>query len=211
MFQETRRPFTEAERAEIQSIVRGPPPHTFRGVGRGLFIAVVVTLVAAIVAPDRLLSWPAAVALGGAAGGITFVRARFRRREPPPWTRAFRVDLDAGIALVQLVRPREAIAVEESEDEGSQFLIGLTDGRGMFLVGQDLYGSEEERRFPCREFEVVFAPHSGHRLSLTCHGEYLAPKHRPEFRPEEFDDEELPRDGEMLSPDRYRKLGDGAS
>ncbi len=44
--------------------------------------------------------------------------------------------------------------------------------------------------------------------SLTRRREHLAPKHRVAFRPEEFDDEEFPRDGEVLAPRRYRELSE---
>jgi len=209
MIQQTTRPFTDTERARLESLLRGPPPDRFRGVGRGVFIAVVATLVTMIVLPEHYLAWPAHVVVGIVAGVAAFIKMRFWPREPP-WARRYRADLEAGVARVSVIRAQEAIAVEEVEDEGSQYLIGLPDGRGIFLVGQDLYDCEEERRFPCREFEVVFAPRSGQRLSLTRRGAYLPPRHRAAFRPEEFEEEEFPKDGAVLSPRRYKRLSKGA-
>jgi len=209
MIQQTTRPLTDTERAQLESLLRGPPPHRLRGVGRGVFIAVVVTLVTMIVLPEQYLAWPAHLVVGIVAGVVAFIKLRFWPREPA-WARLYRADLDAGLARVSIVRAREAVAVEEVEDEGSQYLLGLPDGRGIFLFGQDLYDCEEEGRFPCREFEVVFAPRSGQRLSLTRRGEYLAPRHRAAFRPEEFDEEEFPQDGAVLSPRRYKRLSKGA-
>ena len=210
MLQETTRPFTDEEREQLASLIHAARPLPFWGLGRSLLIAVITTLAAMIVMPDDFLPWPAPFAIGTLAGAIAFMTLRLRWQEP--WhVRPYRDDLEAGVAVVRSVRAHEAIAVEEIEDEGNQYLIGVPDGRGIFLAGQDLYDCETEGRFPREEFEVVFAPRSGMRLSLSTRGEFLTPKRRAGFRPEEFDEADPPNDGEILSPDRYRELSEGAA
>ncbi len=86
-----------------------------------------------------------------------------------------RGELGDGCAEVHRYRAIEAIRVQEREDEGTGFLLKLEDGRTLFLAGQLFYELEEERRFPCREFEVDWTPRSRWRLDLRCIGEYLPP------------------------------------
>ena len=75
---------------------------------------------------------PAHVAVGAVAGVVAFAKVRFWPRESE-WARLYRADLDASVARVTVVRALEAVAVAEVEDEGSQYLIGLRDGRGSLL------------------------------------------------------------------------------
>ena len=118
-----------------------------------------------------------------------------------------RADLEAGVAEVRVFHAAEAVRVEETEDEGSQYLVRLVDGRAVFRVGQDLYGCEEARRFPCTRFEIAQVPRSGHVLGTRCLGEYLAPAAvRPAFTDREHARGLVPDDGEVIDGGRYEAL-----
>ena len=90
---------------------------------------------------------------------------------------------------------RDAIAIEEAEDEGLGYYLQLTDGRVLYLGGQYLYDLAEERRFPATEFEVAVAATTGALVSLTPAGAYLAPSStRPPFTAGEWDAGLVPED-----------------
>ncbi|HEX2188263.1 MAG TPA: hypothetical protein VHG51_05160 [Longimicrobiaceae bacterium] len=140
----------------------------------------------------------------GAACGLlaaTYVYRRIRtfcRRTAAPHLE----ELAADRVEETRVRARDAIRVEESEDEGSAFYLLLEDGRVLFLAGQYLYDEEEDGRFPCTEFVLVRTPLTRLVLDLRCTGAPLPPCGvRPPFTAEEFRADRVPEDGAVLETD----------
>ncbi len=110
-------------------------------------------------------------------------------------------------------RTREAIKVEEFEDEGSAYYLLLEDGRVLFLMGQYLYEAEEEGRFPCTEFVIGRIPRSRLVLDLRCLGTPFAPSDvQGHFTEAEFRGDQVPEDGAVLEIDfaRPRERGRAA-
>ena len=107
-------------------------------------------------------------------------------------------DLAGGIAEVTRFHAIEAIRVEESEDEGGGYFLHLKDGRSLFLRDQYLFDLEENKKFPCSEFEVARGPKSGAILNLVCCGSYfpsqkiIAPFRQPDLK-------EVPTDGDIVA------------
>ena len=97
-------------------------------------------------------------------------------------------DLANGVAEVTRFHATKAIRVEELEDEGGGYFLHLKDGRTLFLQGQHLFDLEENKQFPCSEFEVARGPKSGAILNIVCCGAYFpsqkitAPFRRPDLK-----------------------------
>jgi hypothetical protein len=83
-------------------------------------------------------------------------------------------DLAGGVAEVTRYRATKAIRFEELEHEGGGYFLHLEDGLTLFLRGQHLFDLEENKMFPCSEFEVIRGPKSGAILSLVCCGSYFS-------------------------------------
>jgi hypothetical protein len=111
---------------------------------------------------------------------------------------SYQDDLAGGVAKVTRFHATRAIRVEELEDEGSGYFLHLEDGRTLFLRGQYLFDLEENKRFPCSEFEVTRGPKSGAILSLVCCGSYfpsqkiIAPFRQPDLKA-------VPMDGDIVA------------
>jgi hypothetical protein len=110
-----------------------------------------------------------------------------------------RQDLAEGLAEVQTFRARECYRVEELDDEGVSYYLHLEDGAVLFLSGQYLYEPEENKTFPCTEFDLVRGPRSRRLLNLVTRGSYLNPlKTLKAFRLTGLRDGQGPVDGEIL-------------
>ena len=111
---------------------------------------------------------------------------------------SYQDDLAGGVAEVTRFHATKAIRVEELEDEGSGYFLHLGDDRTLFLRGQHLFDLEENKRFPCSEFEVIRGPKSGAILSLVCCGSYfpsqkiIAPFRQPDLKA-------VPMDGDIVA------------
>lgn len=64
---------------------------------------------------------------------------------------------------------------DELEDEGLHFVLGLSDGRTLFLSGQLLYEHFRARRFPSTNFTLSRDRHTGEVLGLKCSGQWVDP------------------------------------
>ena len=96
-------------------------------------------------------------------------------------------------------RPRRSPSSGRTRGRASS---ALEDGRTLFLAGQLFYELEEERKFPCREFEVDWTPRSGWRLDLRCIGEYLPPSADRAAFPKEAQKQRLtPSNGAVFEGD----------
>jgi hypothetical protein len=108
---------------------------------------------------------------------------------------------------------RRALAVEESEDEGSSYFLELTDGRVLFLTGQYLYDYEPDeheerpRAFPCSEFSIRRHKTERYVVDVHCGGTVLAPEAtaRP-FTTEDWDSGRVPDDGEVITSMTYAAI-----
>jgi len=123
-------------------------------------------------------------------------------------------DLAAGQAECTTFEVKDALRVEEAEDEGSAYYLKLADGRVLFLSGQYLYEYEESEaedgqpipaRFPCRRFTLARGPESRLFLDLEVHGEPFPPSEELlPFTTEEHRAGIVPEDGAVLTLDFER-------
>ncbi len=103
------------------------------------------------------------------------------------------------LAEVLTFSAEDAIQVEELEDEASRYFFRLSDGQVLFLSGQYLYDYEEEKKFPCTEFDVVRTSDSKVVIGLDCRGTYFpASKLLPPFGPKVFENDSVPQDLEIV-------------
>jgi hypothetical protein len=111
---------------------------------------------------------------------------------------SYQDDLAGGVAEVTRFHATKAIRVEELEDEGGGYFLHLENGRTLFLRGQHLFDLEENKKFPCSEFEVARGPKSGAILNLVCCGSYfpsqkiIAPFRQPDLKA-------VPTDGDIVA------------
>lgn len=125
-------------------------------------------------------------------------------------------DLESrGKLLIQPYRAVRSFTVEEFEDEGSHYYIELDDGRVLYLNGQYLYGFEEitddpdcnqQRSFPCTEFEVLRHKQAGYVIDIRCAGSVLEPEVvAPSFSKEQLR-RGIPEDGDIIEDKTYESL-----
>lgn len=126
-------------------------------------------------------------------------------------------DLEAhGLLEKQTFSARRAFAVEEYDDEGSQYFIELVDGRVLFLIGQYLYDFEplvededdeaRDRAFPCTAFEVLRHRTGGYVIDIRCQGIVLEPEFiLPPIAWESWQ-LEMPEDGEIFTSLSYDEI-----
>ena len=111
---------------------------------------------------------------------------------------SYQDDLAGGVAEVTRFHATKAIRVEELEDEGGGYFLHLKDGRTLFLRGQYLFHLEENKKFPCSEFELTRGPKSGALLSLVCCGSYFpSQKMTALFRQPDL--QTIPIDGDIVA------------
>ena len=116
-----------------------------------------------------------------------------------------------GLLTEEQHRAERAFAVEEFEDEGSQYFIELDDGRVLFLCGQYLYEDEPEgeepRRFPCTEFTILRHKKHGYVVDLVCTGDVFEPEGTaPHLTPERWGSDEWPDDGDIIEGVTYDQV-----
>ena len=159
---ETTRQMSEEERA----LLHEPPTKLFDW-WTGLVSAAcgfALTFLVVLLAAGFL---PYAAVVRGAVAAATLVSLALymwiQRRERIKLQR--QIDLVAREGGAECVKSaiyaiRDAVAVEEFEDEGLSYFLLLDDGRTLFLSGQYLYGPAE-KGFPWASFEVVRVAHGG--------------------------------------------------
>jgi hypothetical protein len=165
------RPLTPPERSWLErgSSTNGPVRQaviagllTFMG-GLGLLLVVLP--------PGQEHGTPSLVASGVAALAAVVVALRVgRRARGDGMAEELRRDLAAGLARVVRYRVREALAIEDTEDGRSLYLLHLEDGSVAFLAGAYLDEAESEGAFPTAVVDVARAPASGLVLQLAGSG-----------------------------------------
>ena len=153
------RPHTAAERAEL-SRAPGLAPSWSTGLGGALgagVIAFLLFILGLSFLPTGADIAPRGALIGGLLVGVAYwVQCQRReRRRWNEWRREREATLAQGLAQVTRFQARDAIAIEEAEDEGLGYYLQLIDGRVLYLGGQYLYDLAEEHRFPAAEFELA--------------------------------------------------------
>jgi len=184
-----------------------PPPKLF-GWGTGLVsggcvfaLAFLLVLLASPIIPPPAIV-PAAVAAGVSLslGWYIYVQRRQRLSQRGAEARMAR-EAAAGNVKSTTYMIRDAVAVEECEDEGLSFYLLLDDGRTLFLSGQYLHGPVEAG-FPWTSFELVQAPIAGYTVRIVAHGPSLRPSRtRAPFTETEYKSGVIPDDGTIATRD----------
>ena len=203
MITKTTRPLTAKERAMLTPKALDPAVQAFF---LGMFLLIPIMLAYAVLCRffpnlERLDRMPWAVALGLAPSiyfsSRMYLKEKHRRAKHP--------DLDSGVAEVTTYDARQAIKVDEFEDEGIGFYIDIGDDKVLFLQGQYLYEDDEEKRFPCTRFTITRTTHSHWVLDMECEGEYLSPVCvNPPFTDKDHKAGLAPEDGEILEAEFER-------
>jgi hypothetical protein len=143
-----------------------------------------------------------ALVVAAAVSIITYVVVQRRERK-----RLAAVEgVMAGAASQGIVRStiytiRDAVAVEELEDEGLHYYLLLDDGRTLFLSGQYLYDAAKEG-FPWQSFEMVAVPPEDWVLRIVPLGPSLTDvRTRPPFSDAECDSDSVPQNGTIETMD----------
>lgn len=135
------------------------------------------------------------------------ISSRRRRKSIAPRQFQTLEELEAaGLLVSEDYTARRAFQVEEVEDEGPHYFIELADGRVLYLNGQYLYEYEPgwdedsvERRFPCSDFTLRRHRDWRYVEEVICRGTVIEPElTAPPFSSRDFDEGELPEDGEIL-------------
>ena len=120
-----------------------------------------------------------------------------------------------GLLLSERFTASRAFAVEEFEDEGSHYFVGLTDNRVLFLSGQYLYeyeplddgGGTAPRRFPCRSFTVRWHRTGNYTVDLVCDGAAFEPEATlPAFGLDAYRAGIIPEDRTVIADRTYEQL-----
>ncbi len=206
----SKRPFTPDERRQLEAMVAAPSWWS-EVLGRAAYVTLFAWLAAAIVGDRLLLVKTHALAVDAAlAAGAVAYFARWRARvvarlRASPWHASLRADLEGGVAELVRCRARDALRIQEHEDEGTAFFVRLDDGRVLFFVGQYLYELEEDR-FPATEFDVVRSPRSTLLLGIEPRGSYLPPSGRlGPFSRDDVRAGRVPGDGDVV-PVRWEEI-----
>ncbi|HLG59143.1 MAG TPA: hypothetical protein VI485_27620 [Vicinamibacterales bacterium] len=110
-------------------------------------------------------------------------------------------ETDAGYVHSTIYAIKDAVAVEEFEDEGVSFFLLLDDGATLFLSGQYLY-DPVEKGFPWESFEIVRVAFKGWVLRVVPLGARVTPSRtRGPFSDHELESGDLPADGTIEQRD----------
>jgi hypothetical protein len=127
-----------------------------------------------------------------------------QRRERNKWRREtdlVAVEANAGHVQSTIYMIRDAVAVEEHEDEGLSYFLLLDDGRALFLSGQYLY-DPAAKGFPWESFEIVRVASGSWVLHVVRLGVPLTPSStRRPFSDDEYRSGTVPADGTIESRD----------
>jgi hypothetical protein len=197
------RPFTAEERS-VLGRAPGFPPSWFAGVagavGVGIILSLVLLLALSLFENGAEMAPRGALAAGALSAVLYWGRRQRQDRNAWAAERLRRAGaLAGGVARITRYQARDAIAIDEFEDEGIGYFLELADGRVLYLGGQYLYHVAEARRFPATEFEISQVAATGDFLGLTPRGSYLAPSStRPPFTAEEYEAGVVPEDRAMV-------------
>jgi hypothetical protein len=186
---------------EDEQVLLREPSLKLHGWGTGIvstfcvFVLVfLVSLLASPILPVKAVV-PVGVTLGMLAALGSYVH--IQRRERLAFRRASEDtarEAVAGHVKSTTYMIKDAVAVEEREDEGLSYYLLLDDGRTLFLSGQYLY-EPAERGFPWASFEIVQVPLGGGVLCVVQHGPALVPSRtRGPFSEREYKSGAVPED-----------------
>jgi hypothetical protein len=199
----TMRRMTEEERA----LLNEPPARLFgwwTGIVSALctfaLVFLVVLLSAAFLPYIVVVRGAVATATLASVAWYVWIQRRERRklRLEADLTRR---EGDAGYVHSTIYAIRDAVAVEEYEDEGLSFFLLLDEGGTLFLSGQYLYEPVEDG-FPWQSFEIVRVVSAGWVLRVVPLGARVTPSRtRGPFSEHELESGAVPADGTIESRD----------
>ena len=189
------------------AVITAPPARLFgwlTGIAPAVAFLALSVLVQLFMASylDGPPPWVVSAALGGGVGGASawYALVQYRARQAlARRVAAQAAERGAGHVIATTYDVRDAIRVEQSEDEGLSFYLLLDDGRTLFLSGQYLDDAAEQG-FPWVRFETVRAPIRGWIIAVHPLGASLpGGRARAPFTEKELT--ALPKDGALLSID----------
>lgn len=119
-----------------------------------------------------------------------------------------------GLLEIHNFTATRAFQVEEWDDEGSQYILELSDGSVLYVGGQHLYEYEPDddpdnrqgRTFPCTDFTIRRHKTGGYTVEIECRGQVLEPECvAPPFTCGIVADE-FPEDGRVYTNLTYDEL-----
>jgi hypothetical protein len=125
-----------------------------------------------------------------------------------------------GLLMSERFTASRAFGIQEFEDEGIHYFVGLTDGRVLFLSGQYLYDYEPlvdtegscPRRFPCGSFTVRWHRTEHYTVDLVCEGVAFEPEVTlPSFTTHDYRAGVIPRDRAVITDRTYDALKEAFS
>lgn len=153
-----------------------------------------VALLAVIVPFNVIVPLAVAAATFASVSSYAWIQRKARKNLRLQVALASR-DLAAGDVRSEIYNITDAVAVEESEDEGLSYYLLLDDGRTLFLSGQYLY-EPVENGFPWDSFEIVRVASGQWVLRIVPIGLPLAPSFtRKPFSVSEWRSGAIPADG----------------
>jgi len=197
-----RRPLTEEEKGYLLAYAPSVFKALWPPLASGAFFFLLLSIPILLFGKYSTAARPfQPVLFGAAAVWVLIQMVRFYNDERNR-SRDVRDDLLRGEAEVRQYSAVAAIRVEETEDEGTGFFIQLSDGKILYLRGQQFYDLEDQRRFPNDRFECVVAPTSKWPLGFECTGDYLPVSYsRSAFTSSDVKRDLTPCDGDLFVGD----------
>jgi hypothetical protein len=142
-----------------------------------------------------------ALVVGAAASVAVYVRIQITARRELRDRAAVVARAATDYVRSTIYTIRDAVAVEEQEDEGLHYYLLLDDGRTLFLSGQYLYEPAEDG-FPWESFEIVRPASEDWVLRVVPLGPSVAVSAtRAPFSEAEHESDAVPADGTIAQRD----------
>jgi hypothetical protein len=135
------------------------------------------------------------VLLSGGLSVLVFNRNRYR----VSLGKEILSDLQQGQALVYTFESNNAALVEDFEDSGKGLFLDIGNERTLFLVGQYLDELIDQRKLPCKKFEIAYSPRAKITVSVNCLGAYFVPSLTLVLQKGDIMSRKIPDDGEILN------------
>ncbi|SFC93937.1 hypothetical protein SAMN04487907_1184 [Zunongwangia mangrovi] len=116
------------------------------------------------------------------------------------WNKKVENEIKNGKAQVLKIHTDKVFKRKQTYDLGSGFYIKISDNQTLFLQGQYFDELQYGRKFPNTDFEIVLTKLTFNELiDVKSFGKYLKPEKKLKaFTKEQFDKNEVHRDGDLL-------------
>ena len=159
-----------------------------------------------VVGPD----WGAGIAAFGMYIAFPILALRvWKSREPVPLT-SMEAALESGELLSADYSVSEAVEFAEFEDEGRSFYLAVGPTETLFLSGQYLYSPTDRGVFPSTKIRIFWHKTIGLTYGVECLGQPLSATSYPPFTEEQFENEKVPEDRQLITQDLHSVLKDVA-